>query len=62
MARRSKRVQDVHRETLILVVDKVNELIAEYETKKQRKAEAEAAQVAKHKENVQKIGSNISFD
>jgi hypothetical protein len=57
-----KEVQDVHRETLILVVDKVNELIAEYETKKQRKAEAEAVQVAKHKENVQKIGSNISFD
>ncbi len=57
-----KEVQDVHRETLILVVDKVNELIAEYETKKQRKAEAEADQVAKHKENLQKIGSNISFD
>ena len=44
-----KEVKDVHRETLLVVVDRVNELIAEYEAKKQRRAEAEAAKVASHK-------------
>jgi hypothetical protein len=57
-----EEIQDVHRETLVLVVDKVNELIAEYETKKQRQAEEHAAQLAKHKNRVRDVGSKISFD
>src|SRR6266851_2362114 len=52
-----KEVQDVHRETLLVVVDRVNELIAEYEAKKQRRAEAEGAKVASHKEKVRDITS-----
>ena len=44
-----KEVKDVHRETLLVVVDRANELTAEYEAKKQRRAEAEAAKVASHK-------------
>jgi hypothetical protein len=57
-----KEVQDVHRETLLVVVDRVEELIAEYKAKKQRRAEAEAAKVASHKEEVLDITSKISFD
>jgi len=57
-----EEVQKVHRETLILVVDRANELIEEYEAKKRRQAEVEAAKVARHRELVRELGSKISFD
>ena len=57
-----EEVQNVHRETLVLVVDRVNELIEEYENKNQRQAEAEAAKLAKHKDQVNRFGSKIRFE
>lgn len=56
-----EEVRDVHRETLILCVDKANELVAEYEVKKQRAKEAEAKQKADLQDNVRDIGGQIEF-
>lgn len=57
-----EEVQNVHRETLILVVDRVNELVAEYEAKKRRQEEADAAKLANHKKQVSDLGRKIRFD
>jgi len=57
-----EEVHNFHRETLVIVVDKVNELIAEYDTRKQQRAEADAAQLAKHKEQVREVGKKVTFD
>ena len=57
-----EEVQNVHRETLILVVDRVNELVAEYEAKKRRQEEAEAARLANHTKQVNDLGKKIRFD
>jgi TIR domain len=57
-----EEVQNVHRETLVLVVNRVNELIEEYEAKKQRQAEAEAAKLAKHRNQVNQMGRKIRFE
>jgi TIR domain len=57
-----EEVQNVHRETLVLVVNRVNELIEEYEAKKQRQAEAEAAKLAKHRNQVNELGRKITFE
>ncbi len=57
-----EEVHEVHRDTLVLVVNKVNELVADYEARKQRQAEAEAARLAEHKDQVRDIGNEINFD
>lgn len=57
-----EEVKDVHRDTLVLVINKVNEIIAEYEGNQQRRAEAEAARLAEHEDKVRDIGKNIDFE
>ena len=57
-----EEVQEVHRNTLVLAVDKANQLTAGYEARKRRKAESEAARLAEHKENVRDTGNAIRFD
>ena len=56
-----EEVHDVHRETLILCVDKANEIIEEHEAKKQRAQEAEAKRKADHQNNVRDIANQIDF-
>jgi hypothetical protein len=56
-----EEVRDVHRETLILCVDKANEIIQEHEAKKQRVQEAEAKRKADHQSNVRDISNQIDF-
>lgn len=57
-----EEVQDVHRDTLVLVINKVNEIIGEYEAKQQRNADTGAARLAEHENKVRDIGRNINFD
>jgi hypothetical protein len=57
-----EEVHNVHRETLTLVVDRVNELIAEYEAEKRRQEEEHSSRVEKHRRQVSDLGSKITFD
>ncbi len=57
-----EEVQDVHRDTLVLVIKTVNEIIAEYEAKQKRKAEAEAARLAEHESKVRELGRKMKYD
>ncbi len=54
-------VHDVHRETLILCVDKANEIIEEHEAKKRRAQEVEAKRKGDHQKNVRDIANRIDF-
>jgi hypothetical protein len=57
-----EEVKDVHRNTLKLVVDAVNKEIAELLRKRHTVAEARQHLEQQHRENVQRIASDIEFD
>ncbi len=57
-----EEVQESHRDTLVLVVKKVNELIVDSEAVNQRQAEAETARISEHKHKVSDVADGISFD
>jgi hypothetical protein len=57
-----EEIAEVHRDTLVLVIDEVNRIIAEYEAKQRRKAEAGAVRLAEHANKVRDMGKNITFD
>jgi hypothetical protein len=55
-------VKDVHRDTLKLVVDTVNNQIAELVGKRRAAEEVKQSHEQQHRENVQKIAGDIKFD
>jgi TIR domain len=55
-------VAEVHRDTLKLVVAKVNQDIEEWESRRRRAAEAEAARLRQHRQEVGDAAKRISFD
>lgn len=57
-----EEVERFHRDTLKLVVGRVNELVAERERERQRRAEVERQRVQTHKETVQNISNRLKFD
>jgi hypothetical protein len=57
-----KEVQKYHRDTLKLAVEDANELIAEYERKKNAAAERERLRKEEHERGVREAAKGISFD
>jgi hypothetical protein len=57
-----EEVQKTHRHTLKVVVDKVNQEIAEFIRKRRAADEAKAHQSEQHQENVRRIGGDLKFD
>jgi hypothetical protein len=57
-----EEIEHVHRDTLKLVVDETNRLIAEYEANRQRESERKGEEQRKHEESVREAAKRISFD
>jgi TIR domain len=57
-----EEVETHHRDTLKLVIDKVNQDIAEYEAKQRRAEETRAEQERQHKESASEAAKRITFD
>ncbi len=55
-------VEKYHRDTLKLVVERVNSDVAEYEAKQRRAEEQRAEQLGRHEEEVREAARRISFD
>jgi TIR domain len=55
-------VEQYHRDTLKLVVERVNELMAQYDSAMQKKAEEERQRLEKHQEDVKDISKRLKFD
>lgn len=57
-----KEVDRYHRDTLVLVLDKVNAEMAEREDAQRKRADAEARRRAKHRQSVKEAARRLSFD
>lgn len=57
-----EEVERYHRETLLVVLDRVNQLMAEHEERKRREAEAERQQRQQHEAAVNDAAKRIRFD
>lgn len=57
-----EEVEKYHRDTLKLVVERVNSDVAEYEAKQRRAEEQRAEQLCRHEEQVREAAKRISFD
>lgn len=57
-----EEVEKYHRETLLVVLDRVNQLIAEHEERKQREAEIEVQRRQQHQASVSDVTKRIKFD
>ncbi len=55
-------VENYHRDTLVLVVKRVNEIIAEREAAQRRREEAEVQRREQHDREVRERARRISFD
>lgn len=56
-----EEVRDVHRETLVLCVDKANKLEAQYLDQQRKEEERKRMQREEHKSNVMRIADDITF-
>lgn len=56
-----EEVRDVHRETLLLCVDKANELESQYLEQQRKEEERKRMQREKHKRDVMRIANDITF-
>ena len=57
-----EEVEKYHRETLLVVLDRVNQLIAEHEERKQREVEIESQRRQQHEASVSEVTKRIKFD
>lgn len=57
-----EEVENYHRETLLVVLDRVNQLIAEHEERKRRAAPAEQQRTQQHEAAVNDAAKRIKFD
>lgn len=57
-----EEVEKYHRETLLLVLDRVNQLMAEYEERKRREAEVERQRRQQHEATVNDVAKRIKFE
>ena len=57
-----EEVKKYHRDTLILCVNKANEIISEYEQKQRQEKLREKIRLNEHELDVKKIASEIKFD
>jgi hypothetical protein len=57
-----EEVEKYHRETLLLVIERVNEEIAELEARKRREAEAALQRKQQHESTVNELSKRIKFD
>ena len=55
-------VEKYHRETLLVVLDRVNQLMSEHEERKRQKAEAEQQRRQQHEAGVSDVAQRIKFD
>ena len=56
-----EEVRDVHRETLLLCVDKANELEAQYLEQQLKEEERKRMRREEHKSNVMRVADDITF-
>lgn len=56
-----EEVRDVHRETLVLCVDKANKLEAQYLDQQRKEEEQKRARREEHKSNVMRVADDIAF-
>jgi hypothetical protein len=56
-----EEVQKTHRKTLKIVVDKVNNEIAEFVKKRRAAEQVKAEQSQQHQENVRRIADDLNF-
>ncbi len=57
-----EEVADVHRDTLKVVLEKVNQDIAEHEQRQRQLADRQAEELRQHKQSVEDAAKKISFD
>jgi hypothetical protein len=57
-----EEVEEYHRDTLKLVVDRTNEIIAEYEQKKRKNYESEQQRIHDHRKRVDEVSKRLKFD
>lgn len=56
-----EEVRDVHRETLVLCVDKANKLEAQYLDQQRKEEERKQKLWEEHKSNVMRVAGDITF-
>jgi hypothetical protein len=57
-----EEVEQYHQETLLVVLDRVNQLMAEHEERKRREADAEMQRKQQHEAVVNDVAKRIKFD
>ena len=57
-----EEVEKYHRETLLVVLERVNQLMAEHQERERRKAEAELQRRRQHEAVVNDVAKRIKFD
>jgi hypothetical protein len=57
-----EEVKEYHRDTLVLVVKRVNEMIAEHNVQRHRERELRQSQSSEHRKNIEDMSKRIKFD
>ena len=57
-----EEIEKYHRDTLVVVLDKVNKDIAEHEAKQRSEEARRAEQLRQHKQSVEEVAKRIRFD
>lgn len=57
-----EEVEKYHRDTLTIVLERVNEIISRLEAERKRQSAAQDKELQAHKDNVQDVGKRLKFD